>query len=540
MDFRILGPLEVVEGGNCLPLGGRHQRALLALLLLSEGEVVSTDRMIEALWGEEPPRTASTSVQNTVSRLRKLLGQERLETRPPGYALHLTGDVLDARRVRELAEEARTVEGEKRLELLREAERLWRGPPLADLAYDAFAQTAIAQLEELRLGLLEERIDSELSLGRAAELLGELEALVREHPLRERLRGQLMLALYRAGRQADALHAYQDVRRALLDELGIEPGPALQRLHGAILRQERTLEPAVPKAGAEDALEEIAAALLAGRLVPVLGAESGELARRLAEDLSSAEEGAGELTRIAQLVALARGSGPLYDELHELLAGPSAPTVVHRFVAALPPLLRERGAPQQVIVTTSYDLALEEAFLAAGEDVDVVSYLAAGGLRGKFVHLAPDGNARVVDVPNRYATELDLETRPAILKVHGGVDPTPERTWESFVVTEDDFIDYLPQGELAGAVPVGLAARLRRSHFLFLGYGMREWHLRLVLSRLWAGAPLTYRSWAVSASARPLERDFWRARGVDLFESPLEDFVDVLAHRIGLGLEAAR
>jgi hypothetical protein len=235
-----------------------------------------------------------------------------------------------------------------------------------------------------------------------------------------------------------------------------------------------------------------------------------------------------------------QGSGPLYDELHELLAARRAPTSIHRFFAALPRVLRERGAPQQLIVTTSYDLALEEAFLAEGEEFDVVTYLAAGRDRGKFCHLGPAGTARVIDVPNTYATELDLQRRPVILKLHGGVDRGPERAWESFVITEDDYIEYLPQSEVATSVPVGLAARLRRSHFLFLGYGMREWNLRLILNRLWAGAPLNYRSWAVAPAPAPVEREFWRSRDVDLLEAPLEEYVGLLAQHAGIGVEPVR
>jgi DNA-binding SARP family transcriptional activator len=539
VDFRILGPIEVLDRGAGLPLGGRNQRALLALLLLHADEVVPTDRMIEAVWGERPPRTALTSLQNSVSQLRKLLGPERIVTKPPGYALRLRDDLVDVDRVRELVDDARAAEPGRRASLLLEAESLWRGPSLADFTYDGFAQTAIAQLEELRLGVIEERIDAEIELGRHAELLGELEARVAEHPLRERLRAQLMLALYRSGRQSDALHAYQEARRVLLEELGIDPGPALQRLHGAILRQDRSLSPIAARPGPEDDLEQVASALLAGRLVPVLGSEVGELARLLAERFDFPEEEGPELTRIAQYAALTKGSGPLYDELHELLGARAAPTPIHRFFAALPRALRDRGAPQQLIVTTGYDLALEEAFLAAGEEFDVVSYLASGRDHGKFFHLAPDGTARVIDVPNTYATELQLEQRPTILKLHGGVDPAPERTWESFVITEDDYIDYLPSSDLAAAVPVALTARLRRSHFLFVGYGMREWNLRLLLSRLWAGASVNYRSWAVAPAVPPVERAFWRSRGVELIEAPLEDYVDALARTLGVGVEAA-
>jgi DNA-binding SARP family transcriptional activator len=539
VEFRILGPLEVVDSGGAVRLGGRNQRALLALLLLNVGKIVSTDRLIDALWGENPPRTAQTSLQNAVSQLRKVLGANRLVTKAPGYALVLDQDEFDVERVRLLVAEARTRDTEERARLLREAEALWRGPPLAEFAYDAFAQPAIGGLEELRLNVIEERVDAELALNRHSELLAELEALVTEHPLRERVRGQLILALYRTGRQADALHAYQDARRALLDELGLDPSPALRQLHSAILRQERSLDPAVAPASPEENLADVTQALLAGRLVPVLGAEVGELARRLVERFGLPSEDGAELAQIAQYVALMKGSGPLYDELHDLLTTTAVPTPIHRFFAALPAVLRERGAPHQLIVTASYDLALEQALLDAGEAFDVVSYLAAGRDRGKFCHFAPDGTVRVVDVPNTYATELDLDQRTVILKLHGTVDPRPERAWESFVVTEDDYIDYLQQSDFADAIPVALAARLRRSHFLFLGYGMREWNLRLVLHRLSSPASLNYRSWAVAAAPRPLERELWLRRDVDLVETPLEEYVGALAQHCGIAVEAA-
>src|SRR5437764_4678653 len=242
VEFRILGPLEVVEGGETLQLGGPKQRALLAMLLLHAGEAVSTDRLIEALWSGTAPRTAATAVQNFVSELRKLFGSERLETKPPGYVLRLEEGELDADRLQRLVAQAKTASAAEAVELLTAAEALWRGAALADFTYESFAQTAIARLEELRLITREDRLDAELALGRHTELLGELEALVTEHPLRERCRAQLMIALYRSGRQADALHAYQEGRRILAAELGLDPGPALQQLHRQILRQERTLD----------------------------------------------------------------------------------------------------------------------------------------------------------------------------------------------------------------------------------------------------------------------------------------------------------
>lgn len=342
-----------------------------------------------------------------------------------------------------------------------------------------------------------------------------------------------MLALYRSGRQANALNAYQEARRMLVQEVGIEPGPALQQLHAWILRQDRALSSAPRRPTMTDHFEEVSKALLAGRLVPVMGAETDELADRLAERFEYPSDEAHELTRVAQYIALMQGAGPLYDELHGLL-GTVTPTHVHRFLALLPPLLRERGLPHPLAITTGYDLALEEALLDAGEEFDVVSYLAAGRHRGRFCHVLPDGTAQPIAVPNTYAAELSLERRTVVLKLHGGIDRQPTREWESFVVTEDDYIDYLADSDIAAAVPVSLAARLRRSHVLFLGYGMREWNLRVVLSRLWQGGSLTYRSWAVVPAARPLEQQFWRERGVDLFEMPLEDYVDTLARYVGL------
>jgi DNA-binding SARP family transcriptional activator len=540
MEFRILGPLEVVDDGAALPLGGPKQRALLALLLLHAGRVVSNDRIADGVYGEDAPRTALASIQNSVSNLRKVVGAERLVTRSPGYVLQIEDDELDATRVRRLADRAKKASAQEAVELLREAESLWRGAPLADFAYENFAQTAIGQLEELRLSILEERIGRELEIGGHDELIGELEALVAANPLRERLRGQLMLALYRAGRQADALQTYEETRRSLNEQLGIVPGPPLQQLHSAILRQERSLDRAPARSSAKGEPKDVAQALLAGRLVPVLGAEVGEVARRLAERFELPAEEGTELARVAQYVSLMKGAGPLYDELHDLLVATGRPTSIHRFFATVPRLLRERDVPHPLLVTTSYDLALEQAFLDAGEEFDVVSYLAAGRHQGKFCHFAPDGRVRVIDVPNRYATELAPERRTVILKLHGGVDRANERAWESFVITEDDYIDYMGSGDVARAVPVSLAARLRRSHFLFLGYGMGEWTLRVVLNRLWGRATVDYRSWAVTSAARPMERALWRARDVDLLETPVEEYVESLARYVGVEVGAVR
>ncbi len=507
-DFRILGPLEVSDETGPLLLGGQKQRAVLALLLLDADRVVSVDRLVEALWGEQPPRTAVTSLQNFVSQLRKSLGPEILETKPPGYRLRVRKGELDLDRFRVAVENARALEPAQRAAKLCEALGFWRGPPLADFAFESFAQPHIAHLEELRLATLEERVEADLEAGRHGELVGELEALVEEHPVRERLRGQYMLALYRSGRQAEALQAYQEGRRFLVEQLGIEPSRDLQQLHGAILRQEAGLQAPGAALPPEDHFDQVLRALF--------------------------EENGSGLPRVAQYIAVMKGSGPLYDELHALLDADASPTPIHRFLASLPPLLRERGVPHQLLVTTSYDLALEAAFLEAGEEFDIVSYVAAGANRGKFCHLAPDGTGRLIDLPNTYATELSLETRTVILKLHGQVDRAPDRAWESFVVTEDDYIDYLAKSDVAGAVPVGLAAKLRRSHFLFLGYTMADWNLRVILNRLWCDQPLTYRSWAVQPDAKALEREFWRRRDVDVHEMALDRYVETLAAYAGL------
>ena len=527
-DFRLLGPLEVTSDGTPLELGGPKQRALLALLLLDAGRAVSTDRLIGALWGEQPPRTAATSLQNFVSQLRKLLGPDLIATKPPGYLIRIEPSQLDLNRVQTLWNEAKTVSASERGPKLRDALAHWRGPPLEEFAYEPFAQNEIARLEELRLTLLEERLDAELEAGEPGELIGELEALVGEHPLRERFREQLMLALYRSGRQAEALEAFQQGRRALVEELGIDPSPRLQQLHGAILRQEVGLEPAraVP---AQDHFEDVARTILEGRVVPVLGTDVAELTLRLAQRFGYPDDGGrATLPLVAQYVAVMKGSGPLYDELHDLLDTDLPPTPLHRFLASLPPLLRERGLPQQLVVTTSYDTALERAFEEAGQAFDVVSYLASGRNRGRFCHIAPGGAGTLIEEPNTYATELSLDRNTVILKLHGQVERSAARQWESFVVTEDDYIDYLAQTEVAAAVPVSLAAKLRRSHFLFLGYTMADWNLRVVLHRLWGDQPLSYHSWAVQPEPKPLEREFWHRRDVDVFELAFDEYVEIL------------
>ena len=242
IEFRILGPLEVGARGQPLALGGPKQRTLLAALLVHANQVVSGERLIDVLWNERPPETAQAALQVHVSQLRKLLGHDRIVTRAPGYLLRVDAGELDLERFERLVSEARGADGPAEAAKLREALGLWRGPPFAEFAQQPFARAEITRLEELRLAAQERRIEADLAVGRHAQLLPELEALVRAHPYREPLRCQLMLVLYRSGRQAEALEAYRSARATLVEQLGVEPGPALRRLERAILDQDPELD----------------------------------------------------------------------------------------------------------------------------------------------------------------------------------------------------------------------------------------------------------------------------------------------------------
>jgi DNA-binding SARP family transcriptional activator len=520
IEFRILGPLEALVDGAPVPLGGAKQRTVLALLLLDAGRVVSTDRLLDALWSGEPPPTATASLQNFVSQLRRALGAETIETRPPGYLMRVEAGQLDLANVRRLVDESRASDPLRRARLLGEALALWRGEPLAELAYEPFAQGEIARLTELRLALEEERAEAELALGRHADLVSDLDALVRANPLRERLRGQLMLALARSGRQADALEVYRKGRATLVETLGLEPSPLLQQLHSSILRQEAP-PPGEGTTPAPEHFEEVAALLLAGKVTIVVGGDAEPLATELARRFGLDAE-RPELPRVSQAIATLNGSGRLYDTLHALVEADGAPTPLHRFLAALPAKLRERDAGNPLLVTTGYELALEQALADAGEAFDSVCYIASGSHRGSFCHLSPDGAATPIERPNAYAAELSLERRTVVLHLQGRLDSSPERAWESFAVTEDDFIHY---GDVAGRLPVALAARLRRSHLLLLGYTLSDWTLRVVLERLWGEEPLGYRSWSVHAGPAPLEREFWRRRNVEVVDMPPAEYI---------------
>jgi len=249
VQFRILGPLEVIVGSEAVALGGRRSRALLALLLLNRSELVSRARLVDEVWGERPPKAVDSELRVYVAKLRKALDADALVRRADGYALIVDDAQLDAARFERLATEGRRLlaagAAERATATLREALALWRGPVLADLAHEQFTQGEARRLEELRLAALEERVEADLALGRHLELVGQLERLVVEHPFRERLCAQLMLALYRCGRQVDALEHYRRTAKLLVEELGLEPGPELRSREHAILGHEPGLRLAV-------------------------------------------------------------------------------------------------------------------------------------------------------------------------------------------------------------------------------------------------------------------------------------------------------
>lgn len=381
MEFRILGPLELWDGGHRVYLAGPKPRALLAVLLLHPNEVVPADRLIEGLWGEDSPERAAGALRVNVSRLRKALPRDVLTTRSPGYVLRVEPDELDLHRFERLLDEGRSLLSRgfpaDASERLRDALSLWRGPALPEFAYESFAQPAIARLEEIRLAAVELRIDADLVLGRHDALVGELEALVAEHPLRERLRRYRMMALYRSGRQAEALDAYQDARRILVDELGLDPSPALQELERAILRQDPSLEvdaaaPARARGGTErsilvaitretriDALLKVAEALVRHpprvMILARVVSDATELrpASTWLEERRSALDARGVIARAASFTSTAPG---------EELARLANELDVDLLLAGAPDELLSEGAPDEqltaLLAETPCDVAL--------------------------------------------------------------------------------------------------------------------------------------------------------------------------------------
>jgi DNA-binding SARP family transcriptional activator len=434
MEFRILGPLEVISDGQIVELGGAKQRALLAVLLLNANEVVSLDRLIDALWEDDPPERAQKALQVLVSGLRKLVGRERLETRPPGYVLRVRDGELDFGRFRRLQEEGK----------LSEALALWRGPPLSDFAYHRFAQAESARLEELRLACLEERIERDLAAGRQGELVAELEALVSEHPLRERLRGQLMLALYRSGRQAEALAAYQAGRRTLVEELGIEPGKPLRELHQAVLRQDASLDLAGVEleeergrsgfVGREKEVEELLAGLedaLAGRgRLFLVSGEPGIGKSRLADELNRHARARGAQVLVGR--SWEAGGAPAYWPWVQSLRA----FVREAETAKLPALLGDGAGELAQILPELRELvpglaeptALVEAEAARFRLFDATAEFLSRASENRPIVLVLD-DLHAADTPSllllRYLAREIGKTRMLVLGAFRDVDPVP-------------------------------------------------------------------------------------------------------------------
>ncbi len=362
MEFRLLGPLEVLgDDGIPVALGGPRPRALLAQLLLVPNQVVSTDRLIDGIWGEAPPASAPNALQVHVHALRNALGVDRIVTRPPGYLVRVEPDELDVDRFERLAQAG--------ADDLREALALWRGPALADLAYEPFAQAAATRLDESRLAVLESRIDLDLTAGRHAAVVGELEALVLAHPHRERLQGQRIVALYRAGRQADALAAYREARAAL-DELGLEPSPELRALERRVLEHDPTLAaPATRTPGAavaEPPAQLIGRARELASVVSLLGRDDTRL-------VTLTGPGGTGKTTLAVAAAAQLGGAPFVD-----LAPVADPDLVIPTIAARLGIDEEQG--EEPIGTLARALAERERVFAV---IDNLEHLA-----GSFANIA--------------------------------------------------------------------------------------------------------------------------------------------------------
>lgn len=356
----MLGPLDAAADGRPIGLGGPRQRVVLALLLARANEIVPVERLVDEVWGPAPPATASNIVQGYVSELRKAIGKGAIATQGRGYVLTVPDGALDVSRFERLATAGADALGRGDAAAaaadLRRALELWRGPALADLAGEPGIRPIADRLDELRLAALERRIDADLALGRHGELAPELDALIADHPLRERLRAQLMLALYRAGRQADALEAYRDARGALVEELGIEPGAALRELHAAILAQDPALElPAAP-AAADPGSRPAARLVVAAGLEPAAAGAVAGLA--------------GPLARGGDRELVIAATVPSADEL-----GPAT-----RALRALAGEATEAGLTARAAAFTSVTPGADLARLAAEQDAELLCVNAPAGL----------------------------------------------------------------------------------------------------------------------------------------------------------------
>lgn len=270
-----------------------------------------------------------------------------------------------------------------------------------------------------------------------------------------------------------------------------------------------------------------------GRYLP----SGSELASHLAELTRYQGRDRDDLLRVAQYLALVEGSAPLYERLHEVLDADYPATPLHDLIVALPGQMRAQGKPRSypLVVTTNYDDVLERALDKAGEPYDLVWYVADGEQRGKFWHCAPDRTRTLIERPNEYAA-VSTAQRLVLLKIHGNIDRAqPDR--DSFVITEDHYIEYLTRTDVASLLPVMLSKTLSTSHFLFLGYALRDWNLRVILHRMWGQRALSYASWAVQKQPLDLDRLFWQQRKVEVLDCELGDYVRELSRRCQQGVQ---
>jgi DNA-binding SARP family transcriptional activator/DNA-binding beta-propeller fold protein YncE len=436
IDFRILGPLEAAQGERLLPLGTGRQRTLLAILLLNANEVVSSDRLVDGLWGERPPETAGKALQNHVSQLRKLLGHDALVTAPPGYALRIDPLQIDATRFERLVAEAREQEPADAAASLRQALALWRGSALAEFADEEFARAEALRLEELRLRAIEARIDAELALGGHADVVAELETLVARHPLRERLRAQSMLALYRSGRQAEALDAYADARRTLADELGLEPGEELKQLQRAILTHDPVLAPPPPRTPAPTARRRRTRPLLAVAALVLTGGMAA----------AAVELSAGGSKRVTVLPNSIAAIDPASDRVTADVPVGARPVALAAGADAVWVVNADDGTLSRIDPKTAREVArigvgTEEAGLAIGYG----SVWVAGGNDGTIARVDADSNVLQAKLTIGRGSALTPEPVFAVATGAGGVwatrgdslvriDPATNRVVASFAV----------------------------------------------------------------------------------------------------------
>ena len=440
MEFVLLGPVELRIDGRKVALGGPKPRALLAILLLNANQVVPRDRVLEALWGERQPPAAARSLDSYVSRLRGLIGSDRLVRRAPGYLLRVEPGELDLERFRGMVEEARSRSAAGHAAdaaaTLRAALALWRGPALADLLYEPVASPHSERLEELRLSATEERIDADLACGGGPELVSELEGLVRDHPLRERLLGQLMLALYRAGRQAEALSRLQTSRQHLAEELGLQPGPALGDLERRILRHDPGLDAVRPPRGRlpRRPSRVVATTAVAGLMLAALAAIGLGLAHRGApaaaggatHQLLSVDAGSGRLTEADALpgpaadVAVGHGSVWIADPAEGMVlrVDPASRRVVDRISVEGQPVSVASGSGAVWVAST---LSGTVARIDPVTD-EVTQTIRLGGAAATDISFGPAG-LWVADSTDRALIHLDEDTGEATRTISLDIDP---------------------------------------------------------------------------------------------------------------------